>query len=172
MSDTICKPDEVPGLPTVPPLHPDWIVTPNYRLPIWRSNTVTSWLVQLNNAMLILDTVLHDFALRTSDTGEIPNELVTQVETNTDDIAEIKTSLCSTVENLKNVTEQLTNLSSTVANHTQNLNTLFINYNNIDTRMETAESAIDGLRQEVTKLNNNLNTLEQRVSALENTGGS
>lgn len=172
MSDPICKPDEVPGLPTVPPLHPDWIVTPNYRLPIWRANTVTSWLVQLNNAMLILDTVLHDFALRTSDTGEIPNELVTQVETNTDDIAEIKTSLCSTVENLKNVTEQLTNLSSTVANHTQNLNTLFINYNNIDTRMETAESAIDGLRQEVTKLNNNLNTLEQRVSALENTGGS
>lgn len=127
--------------------------TTNYGLPLWRAETVTSWLSQMNNAMNIIDNVMHALALRTSVTGEPSQELI-------DSVSKLETemqSVSASLVRLSNLAEQVTNLQTQSATNTQDIQTLMLNYTNLDTRMSTAESAIQQLRTEIEKLQNNQN---------------
>lgn len=144
--------------------------TPNYQLPLWQSDTVTSWLGQMNYAMSRIDTVMHNLALRTSIDGTVPEELFSTVEQIEKDIAELKTSALRITQ----LEESVTNLQTQMANVLQDLNTLRINYVNADTRISTVESSITNLQGLYDKVQANVNDnsedidkLETRVSALE-----
>lgn len=145
--------------------------TPNYNLPLWQNNTVTSWLVQLNYAMQTIDTVMHNLALRTSIDGTVPPELFSTVEKLEQDVAELK----NVALRVTHAEESITNLQTQMANLLSDVNTLRINYVNLDTRMSTAESSIQNLQGELDKIQENVNSntatltaIESRVSNLEN----
>lgn len=140
--------------------------TPNYKLPQWDGETVTSWLVQMNYAMLTIDTALHGLALRTS-VGDIPEDVIKDVE-------KLNLFMSKSTILLGELCEEVTALKATSANQQTQLatlgsqvSTLNINYVNCDTRLSTLESAIEGLRMNVEKLTENLNSLTDRVAALE-----
>lgn len=162
--------DPIHGNPNTPTTGVEQ-TTPNYHLPLWQNNTVTSWLVDLNYAMSTIDFVMHNLALRTSIDGSVPPELFSTVEQLEKDVAELKTVALRMTQ----AEENITNLQTQTANLIQDTNTLRINYNNLDTRMSTAESAIQNLQSDVDKIQNNVNinsdeieSLKARVTALEN----
>lgn len=66
-------PDE-PETPTLPERH-----TPNYKLPLWDKNSVTSWMSTMNYAMTTIDFALHKLALGTPLDGDIPDSLVNSI---------------------------------------------------------------------------------------------
>ena len=147
--------------------------TPNYKLPLWKQSTVTSWMSQMNYAMATIDTVMHNLALRTSIDGSVPPELFSTVEQLEKDVAALKDVALRMTQAETNIT----NLQTQMANVIQDVNTLRINFNNIDTRMTTAESAIQNLQADVDEIQQNVNTnstdiadLKQRVAALEASG--
>lgn len=147
--------------------------TPNYKLPLWKQSTVTSWMSQMNYAMATIDTVMHNLALRTSIDGSVPPELFSTVEQLEKDVAALKDVALRMTQAETNIT----NLQTQMANVIQDVNTLRINFNNIDTRMTTAESAIQNLQADVDRIQQNVNTnstdiadLKQRVAALEASG--
>lgn len=136
--------------------------TPNYKLPLWKSRTVTSWLTQMNYAMTTIDTVMHNLALRTSIDGTVPPELFSTVEQLEKDVAELKNVALRVTE----AEEAISRLQTTMAIATQDINTLRINYNNVDTRMTTAESAIQNLQTQIDKVETNANTNFDDITAL------
>lgn len=147
--------------------------TPNYKLPLWKQSTVTSWMSQMNYAMATIDTVMHNLALRTSIDGSVPPELFSTVEQLEKDVAALKDVALRMTQAETNIT----NLQTQMTNVIQDVNTLRINFNNIDTRMTTAESAIQNLQADVDEIQQNVNTnstdiadLKQRVAALEASG--
>lgn len=147
--------------------------TPNYKLPLWKHSTVTSWITQMNYAMTTIDIVMHNLALRTSIDGSVPPELFSTVEQLEKDVAALKDVALRMTQAETNIT----NLQTQMANIIQDVNTLRINFNNIDTRMTTAESAIQNLQADVDNIQENVNTnsddianLKQRVAALEASG--
>ena len=131
--------------------------TPNYRLPLWKANTITSWLQQMNYAMLTIDTIMHNLTLRTSIDGSVPQELFSTVEQLEKDVAEFKEAA-----------EAVTNLQTQMANVLSDVATLRINYNNVDTRLTTVESAIQNLQSDIDKVQNNVNINSDEIVALEN----
>lgn len=144
--------------------------TPNYKLPLWKNNTVTSWMSQMNYAMATIDTVMHNLALRTSIDGSVPPELFSTVEQLEKDVAALKDVALRMTQAETNIT----NLQTQMANVIQDVGTLLINYNNLDTRMTTAETAIQNLQGEINEVQSNVDSnldaiqaLETRVYALE-----
>lgn len=165
--------DPIHGDGNQPEFNPDYN-TPNYRLPLWKNNTVTSWLVQMNYAMRTIDTVMHNLALRTSIDGSVPPELFSTVEKLEQDVAALKDTALRVTQAEANIT----NLQTQMATVIQDVGTLLINYNNLDTRMTTAETAIQNLQGEINRVQNNvdanldaIHALETRVYALENPTG-
>lgn len=144
--------------------------TPNYKLPLWQHNTVTSWLIQMNYAMTQIDTVMHNLALRTSIDGDIPEELISAVEKLESQVNELQ----ATAEKVVLQESQIASIDSRLTTAQADISTLMINYKNLDTRMNTAENVLSNLQNEFDKLQETFNqhiteynSLADRVAALE-----
>ena len=137
--------------------------TPNYKLPLWKNSTVTSWMVQLNYAMTTIDIVMHNLALRTSIDGSVPSELFSTVEQLEKDVAQLK----DTALRMTQAEDSITNLQTQMANVIQDVSTLRVNYTNLDTRMSTVESVIQNLQGEIDKIQVNVNNNSSEIEALK-----
>lgn len=153
--------DNQPENPTLPGEYS----TPNYHLPLWKNNTVTSWLTQMNYAMTAIDVIMHNFSLRTSIDGEVPKELISAVERLEAEMDDLR----DTAMRVTQLEQQVTSLQTQMANALQDINTLRINYINIDTRMSTAESAIQNLQAEIDKIQTNVNTNSEDIEEVRST---
>lgn len=140
--------------------------TPWYGLPQWKASDVTSWLMQMNGAMLRIDTILHDLALRTGING-LPDDLVTTVS-----------KLCGDVEQMKCTMGELTNKQANVELLMQNINTQFsamktdvaslqLTMTNFDTRLMATDSKANALKNDVTLIKTDINMLSSTVQNLQ-----
>lgn len=163
-----CPPVLPPICPPKPPCPPNDCSnhTPYYGLPQWKASDVTSWLMQMNGAMLRIDTILHDLALRTGING-LPDDLVTTVS-----------KLCGDVEVLKCSMGELTNKQANIELLMQNINTQFsamktdvasmqLSLTNFDTRLMTVDSKANALKNDVTMLKSDVNMLSSTLQGLQ-----
>lgn len=140
--------------------------TPNYNLPQWTADTVTSWLTQMNSAMLKIDTVLHGLAIRTV-VNDIPEDIIADVENLNEFMTSAKNVINDIDEQVQYLLKESASQNTQLATLTQQTQTLTINYANCDTRLSTMEAAMQGMQASLLKLTENLNSLTERVQALE-----
>lgn len=142
--------------------------TPNYGLPLWKASDVTSWLMQMNGAMLRIDTILHDLALRTGING-LPDDLVTTVS-----------NLCQNYEVLKCTVSEMGNKQANLELLMQNVNTqvsamktdvsaMGISITNFDTRLLSQESVTQAIRNDVNLIKSDMNMLNKTLTNLSST---
>lgn len=146
------------------PIVPEQRVTPNYKLPQWDATTVTSWLTQMNYAMLTIDTVMHNLALRTSFDGEIPPELISDVERLNAQMQTVAAQVADFDGRIALLETKQTSMETSLATAKQDIGTLQVNYSNLDTRVSTLELQMTNLTANVNKIAENLDTLTQRVN--------
>lgn len=131
--------------------------TKYYGLPLWRATDVTSWMVGINGAMEKIDCLFHNFALRTGIDG-IPEEIVTTVTKLQVSVTKLEKWQCTAIEESANITKVLADTLAQLDLINEKLRQLVFNYNNVDTRMKSAETSIQTLKDEVGKITENLNT--------------
>ena len=159
--------DYLPPVAQLPPLpphhhhhHHEGNHTRNYGLPLWKASDVTSWLTQMNAAMMRIDEVMHDLALRTGVNG-VADDLAKSVGLLLNDVEVLKCNM-SDINNkaasnellMQNMTTQMS------AMHT-NMSSLELTLTNLDTRIMTVESKNQNQDNSMTLLKSDL----QQVSA-------
>ena len=177
-----CPPKPYPPCPPCPPPCPPRPVTtystPNYHLPQWKASDVTSWLTQMNMAMMQIDTALHKLALSTGVDG-VPQELIEQI-TKLEEAVTLLENMYTAVDNrTENLNQLVTNINTIIANLQTTMQTLTTNFVNLDTRFTTVELQANNAVEKVNKMEVNLNTtiktvddLKNRVVQLETTSAS
>lgn len=141
--------------------------TPNLKLPQWEKDDVTSWMTQLNSAMLLIDSAVHAIMLRTSIDG-VPEEAISDIEKLNNQVSVLQETVANMQDLLNKVDSETANLDTNVTQIMQQLNTLTINYQNLDTRVSTVESKCQNLNTLIEKLQENVNSIDTRVTDLEN----
>lgn len=141
--------------------------TPNYGLPLWKASDVTSWLMQINGAMLRIDTIMHDLALRTGING-LPDDLVTTVSKLTQDVDVLKCSVADLANKNANTELIVQNMNTQVAAIKTDLSSITINLTNLDTRVMTVDTKTEGIQNKVTLLQSDLNMISSTVDNLQN----
>lgn len=177
-----CPSKPYPPCPPCPPPCPPRPVTtystPNYHLPQWKASDITSWLVQMNMAMMQIDTALHKLALATGVDG-VPQELIEQI-TKLEEAVTLLENMYTAVDNrTENLNQLVTNINTIIANLQTTMQTLTTNFVNLDTRFTTVELQASNAVEKVNKMEVNLNTtiktvddLKNRVVQLETTSAS
>lgn len=88
--------------------------TPNYNLPIYEANDIANYLDTYNNTITEIDAAIHN-AQEKAESGELHGEeLDREIESLTSRVSTLETSLSGTIENLST-------LSSTVGEHTNEI---------------------------------------------------
>lgn len=143
-----------PDDPTTPtePTDPDLPTryTPNYKLPLWDKDSLTSWLSTMNYAMTTIDFALHKLALITPLDGKVPPELVDSV-TKLEDWQEQASEQLSTIE------LNLIALQKAVSANTESLKQLTI-------KVDTNTRDIEEIK------NSSSNTSEEKGDTTSNEG--
>lgn len=162
--------------------------TPNIKLTQFEPNDVPNWLDQYNSDMVKVDTAIgaqgtenSKYELRFTADEELINNNRTQINENTQDIANVKddiknikggstTSIASLQTEVTEVSQSLTTLKGcsdrTIAELENDLNTDKAEISAIDGRVETLEDTTAQLENDVTTLKNNavdISTLEKKV---------
>lgn len=88
--------------------------TPNYNLPIYEASDIANYLDTYNNTITEIDTAIHNVQTK-AESGELHGEeLDKEIESLTSRVSALETSLSSTIENLST-------LSTTVSEHTDEI---------------------------------------------------
>lgn len=88
--------------------------TPNYNLPIYEASDIANYLDTYNNTITEIDTAIHNVQTK-AESGELHGEeLDREIESLTSRVSALETSLSSTIENLST-------LSTTVSEHTDDI---------------------------------------------------
>lgn len=88
--------------------------TPNYNLPIYEANDIANYLDTYNNTITEIDTTIHNVQTK-AENGELHGEeLDREIESLTSRVSALEASLSSTIENLST-------LSTTVSEHTDEI---------------------------------------------------
>lgn len=140
--------------------------TPNYGLPLWKASDVTSWLMQINGAMLRIDTIMHDLALRTGING-LPDDLVTCVSKLTQDVEVLKCTIGELGNKTASTELIVQNMNTQVAAIKTDLSSITINLTNFDTRLMTVDTKTEGLENRVTLMRSDVNMIQQAVTNLQ-----
>lgn len=170
--------DYLPPLAPLPPMPPTFVAPPhthgqhtkNYGLPLWRASDVTSWLTQMNAAMMRIDEVMHDLALRTGING-MPDditasvsELLRDTEVVKHTVADLSNKAANQELLYQNAITQLTALKTDVGS-------LQLSLTNLDTRIMTAESKSENVMQAITLVKSDMQTLNTAVKAFRESYG-
>lgn len=118
--------------------------TPNYDLPIWEGEDVTSWMGQLNDAMEKIDSGIHEAALA-GDATEIKNQIKTlhnQVVNNTDDIDTLKDNVIDMGADIRLNAQHIEEVQSDINNVNVAINSINTQVNSLDARVETIEDNV------------------------------
>lgn len=139
--------------------------TPNYGLPLWKASDVTSWLMQMNGAMLRIDTILHDLALRTGING-LPDDLVTAVSKLCQDYEVLKCTVSEMGNKQANLELLMQNLNTQVSSMKTDVSAMGISITNFDTRLMSQESAAGAMRNDITLIKSDMNMLNKTLNNL------
>lgn len=139
--------------------------TPWYGLPQWAAGDVTSWLMQMNAAMLRIDTIMHDLALRTGING-LPDDLVSCVAKVSQDVEVIKCTIGEMANKQANIDLLMQNLSTQFSAMKTDVASLTLSVTNLDTRIMTVDSKADGMKNDIVLLKTDLNMLSKTVQNL------
>ena len=139
--------------------------TPWYGLPQWAAGDVTSWLMQMNGAMLRIDTIMHDLALRTGING-LPDDLVSCVAKVSQDVEVIKCTIGEMSNKQANIDLLMQNLSTQFSAMKTDVASLTLSVTNLDTRIMTVDSKADGMKNDIVLLKTDLNMLSKTVQNL------
>lgn len=156
----------MPGWPCPPPKPDCSNKTPNYGLPLWRASDVTSWLMQMNGAMLRIDTIMHDLALRTGING-LPDDLVTTVSKLCQDVGVLQCTVGELQNKTCNMELLMQNLNTSMGAIKTDIASIQLNLTNMDTRIMTVDSANQQLRNDMTLVKSDLNMLSNTVTNLQ-----
>lgn len=145
-------------------------VTINYKLPLWKGEDVTSWLTQMNYAMNTLDDTLHAFALRTSITGDVPEELIRQLEANSAYIEKIKpiivqvqTDINTINQHLNDNTEDITILQTAVSNLKANYAILDQKVHALEINLSVVENTANKNEQQIEQIWEEIHTIQEQL---------
>lgn len=133
--------------------------TKYYHLPLWRANDVTSWLVGINKAMVDIDQLFHDFALRTGIEG-VPDDVVTTVQQLQASVDCLEDFRRSTIEDLAATTKVVSDALGSIDLVNEKLRGLGFAQSNTEVR-------IKGIEQELSDIKDNITTLFSRVEKLD-----
>ena len=118
-------PDE-PTDPTEPTLPTRF--TPNYKLPLWDKNSITSWITTMNYAMTTIDFAMHKLALGTPLDGDIPQELIDSItsleqwkEEAENRISTIESNLIALQKSVNSTIDSITQLTIKVDTNTRDI---------------------------------------------------
>lgn len=139
--------------------------TPWYGLPQWAAGDVTSWLMQMNGAMLRIDTIMHDLALRTGING-LPDDLVSCVAKVSQDVEVIKCTIGEMTNKQANIDLMMQNLNTQFSAMKTDVASLTLSVTNLDTRIMTVDSKADGMKNDIVLLKTDLNMLSKTVQNL------
>lgn len=139
--------------------------TPWYGLPQWAAGDVTSWLMQMNGAMMRIDTIMHDLALRTGING-LPDDLVSCVAKVSQDVEVIKCTVGELSNKQANVDLLMQNINTQFSAMKTDVASLTLSVTNLDTRIMTVDSKADGMKNDIVLLKTDLNMLSKTVQNL------
>lgn len=164
-----CRPCPPPPRP-LPPCRPPKPgctsnSTPWYGLPQWAAGDVTSWLMQMNGAMLRIDTIMHDLALRTGING-LPDDLVSCVAKLSQDMEVVKCTIGEMSNKQANIDLLMQNLNTQFSAMKTDVASLTLSVTNLDTRIMTVDSKADGMKNDIVLLKTDLNMLSNTVQNL------
>lgn len=140
--------------------------TPNYGLPLWKASDVTSWLMQINGAMLRIDTIMHDLALRTGING-LPDDLVSTVSKLNQDVEVLKCSIADLGNKTASTELIVQNMNTQVAAIKTDLSSITINLTNLDTRLMTVDTKTENLENRMTLMRSDVNMIQQSINNLQ-----
>lgn len=144
--------------------------TRNYGLPLWKASDVTSWLTQMNAAMMRIDEVMHDLALRTGVNG-VADDLAKSVGLLINDVEVLKCNM-SDINNKAASNELLMqNISTQMSAMHTNMSSLELSMTNIDTRIMTVESANKNQDNSLTLVKADLKMLADTVKSFREAFG-
>lgn len=139
--------------------------TPNYGLPLWKASDVTSWLMQMNGAMLRIDTILHDLALRTGING-LPDDLVTTVSNLCQNYEVLKCTVSEMGNKQANLELLMQNLNTQVSSMKTDVSAMSISITNFDTRLLSQESVTGAIRNDINLIKADMNMLNKTLTNL------
>lgn len=140
--------------------------TPNYGLPLWKASDVTSWLMQINGAMLRIDTIMHDLALRTGING-LPDDLVSTVSKLNQDVEVLKCSIADLGNKTASTELIVQNMNTQVAAIKTDLSSITINLTNLDTRLMTVDTKTENLENKMSLMRSDVNMIQQSINNLQ-----
>lgn len=145
--------------------------TPYYHLPMWRANDVTSWMYGINKAMVEIDKLFHDFALRTGVDG-VPQDTIDKVVELEKQLESVKTDL---QKDLKSVSELSTVIANLLAQDNivqDKLKILNRNYASLDNRLTSMESGKVAQDEQLNKTNETVESLAAKLEEQDNETGN
>lgn len=134
--------------------------TEYYHLPLWKANTVTSWLWGINSAMVKIDSLFHDFALRTK-LEDSDFEIVDEVNGLGDRVETLEDNLGSAYSDLANLTGQISSVVAQIELCNNKLATMMYNLNNFEVRLKTTELKGENTDADLSNVNAGLEGLKQ-----------
>lgn len=137
-----------------------------YQLPLWKPSDVTSWLMQMNGAMIRIDSILHNLALRTGING-LPDDLTNAVSQLTQDVAVLQNTVCDLGNNQATLKLQMTNMSTQLGAIQTDISSLQLSVTNLDTRIMTIDSSNKQNQNNITLIKSDLNMLSSTVQSLQ-----
>lgn len=139
--------------------------TKYYKLPLWKANTTTSWMYGINKAMMQIDFLFHQFALRTAingSTDELQNLveklelevecLNSQVSKNIQEIAELSKVVADSLATDEVRDEKLRRYSTELRNLAIRISSVETSSGNSDEKIKSLEDAVNSLTDRITDL--------------------
>lgn len=136
--------------------------TRNYGLPLWKASDVTSWLMQMNGAMIRIDEVLHDLALRTGING-LPDDVISTVQRLSQDVEVLKCTVSDVTNKSANIELLMQNMNTQFGAMQTDLSSMQLSITNLDTRIMTIDSSNTQNKNNITLLKSDLNMLSDTV---------
>lgn len=128
--------------------------TPYYNLPYYEANDIANYLDTYNNTIMALDTAIHE-TMTKAESGELHGtELDKEIESLTTRVAEIETSLSTTIENLST-------LSTTVSGHTEEIA-------KVTEDLLAQNTTVKSLSNSLTELSTNFSTFKTTQESFNN----
>lgn len=141
--------------------------TKYYKLPLWKANTTTSWMYGINKAMMQIDFLFHQFALRTAINGST-DELQALVEKLELEVECLRGDVSKNVTTLAELSKVIADTLAADEVRDEKLRRLNTELKNLSLRVSGLETQGSGSADEIALLKDAIDALTIRVTDLEN----
>jgi len=140
--------------------------TQYYDLPLWKANDVTSWMVGINGAMIKIDCLFHQFALRTGIDG-IPEEIADAVSKLQCSVNALEEWQKVAIKDMAGTTKVVADTLASLDLINEKIRQLNFNYGNLDVRVKSLESGDNDISAQITKLIENIDAVQTEIASIK-----